>query len=52
MACGIVGGVLDSSAGFAWKTRELTESMARSAGKEIGVARDQRWLERHPIDYA
>lgn len=52
VACGIVGGAIGFVGGFAWKTRELTESMARSASKEIGVVRDRRWLERHPIDYA
>jgi len=37
---------------FSWKTRELTGSMAHNALKNVGVARDARWLERHPITYA
>jgi hypothetical protein len=38
--------------GLAWKTRELTASMGRSALKEMGTVRDQHWLQNHPIDYA
>jgi hypothetical protein len=38
--------------GLAWKTRELTASMGRSALKEMNAVRDQHWLENHPIDYA
>jgi hypothetical protein len=52
VACGIVGSAIGFVAGFAWKTRDLTEGMAHSAAKQIGVVRDQHWLERHPIDYA
>lgn len=52
LACGLLGGALGFLAGFGWKTRELAESMTRSAAKEMGTVRDQRWLDRHPIDYA
>jgi hypothetical protein len=52
VACGIVGSAIGFVAGFAWKTRDLTESMARSAAKQMTVVRDERWLDRHPIDYA
>ena len=52
VACGIVGSAIGFVAGFAWKTRDLTESMTRSAAKQMGLVRDQHWLERHPIDYA
>ncbi|MGC2107995.1 MAG: hypothetical protein WA655_00670 [Candidatus Korobacteraceae bacterium] len=52
VACGIVGSAIGFVAGFAWKTRDLTEGMAHSAAKQMGVVRDQHWLERHPIDYA
>jgi hypothetical protein len=52
VACGIVGSAIGFAAGFAWKTRELTESMAHSALKQINVVRDEHWLDRHPIDYA
>ena len=52
VACGLVGSAIGFVAGFAWKTRDLTESMAHSAAHQMGVVRDQHWLERHPIDYA
>jgi len=52
VACGLVGSAIGFLAGFAWNTRGLTESMTRSAGKEMRVVRDQHWLDRHPIDYA
>ena len=52
VACGLVGSAIGFLAAFAWNTRELTESMTRSAGKQIGVVRDQHWLDHHPIDYA
>jgi hypothetical protein len=26
--------------------------MAHSAVKQMNVVRDERWLDRHPIDYA
>jgi len=52
VACGLLGGAFGFLAGFGWKTRELTESMSRSAAEQIGTVRDQHWLETHPIDYA
>lgn len=51
-ACGVVGSAIGFVAGFAWKTRDLTESMAHSAFKQMNVVRDEHWLDRHPIDYA
>jgi hypothetical protein len=52
IACGLLGGACGFLAGFSWKTRDLAESMTRSAAKQIGSVRDQHWLARHPIDYA
>lgn len=52
LVVGAVGAAVGFFAGFSWKTRELTGSMAQGAMRNIGVARDERWLERHPIDYA
>jgi len=52
IACGFLGGAFGFLAAFGWQTRELAESMTRSAAKEIGTKRDQHWLELHPIDYA
>jgi hypothetical protein len=49
---GVAGTVIGLIVGLAWKTRELTASMGRSALKEIGTARDEHWLQTHPIDYA
>ncbi len=49
---GVVGTVIGLVVGLAWKTRELTASMGRSALKEMGTVRDEHWLQRHPIDYA
>lgn len=49
---GVMGSVIGLAIGLAWKTRELTASMGRSALKEIGTARDEHWLQKHPIDYA
>jgi len=52
LACGLLGGAFGFLAGFGWKTRELAESMTRSAAKQMGTVRDQHWLAEHPIDYA
>ncbi len=52
IACGLLGGAFGFLAGFGWKTRDLAESMTRSAAKQIGGVRDQHWLAQHPIDYA
>jgi hypothetical protein len=48
---GVAGGVIGFVAGFTWKTRELTASMARSALKEMGTVRDEHWIEKHPVNY-
>jgi len=52
IACGLLGGAFGFLAGFGWKTRDLAESMTRSAAKQIGNVRDQHWLAENPIDYA
>ena len=49
---GVAGSVIGLVVGLAWKTRELTACMGRSALKEMGQVRDQHWLQTHPIDYA
>jgi hypothetical protein len=46
--CGVIG----FGAGFAWASRRLTASMAGEVRRNIGRARDEHWLEEHPIDYA
>lgn len=52
VTCSVAGGAIGFVAGFAFKTRDLAESMTRSAAKQMGTVRDERWLNRHPIDYA
>jgi hypothetical protein len=49
---GVAGSVIGLVVGLAWKTRELTACMGRSALKEMGTVRDEHWLQNHPIDYA
>jgi len=49
---GGVGSALGFLAGFSWKTRKVTSSVACSAARELGKVRDSHWLELHPIDYA
>jgi hypothetical protein len=52
IAWSALGSAIGLCAGLAWKTRELTASMGRSSLKQMGMVRDEHWLERHPIDYA
>jgi hypothetical protein len=52
LALGVVGSLIGFFAGFTWKSRDLAGSMVEGAARGIGAARDQHWLERHPIDYA
>jgi hypothetical protein len=52
MVFGVIGGVLGFVAGFSWKTRSLSSTLADSAIKEVRRAKDEHWLERNPIDYA
>ena len=52
LAFGLVGAVIGLGAGLAWESRRLTASAAGGALKNIGRVRDERWLAKHPIDYA
>jgi uncharacterized membrane protein YeaQ/YmgE (transglycosylase-associated protein family) len=49
---GTLGSAVGFFAGFSWKTRNLTSSMAHGAARELRKVRDEHWLEQHPIDYA
>ncbi len=49
---GVTGSVAGFLAGFSWKTRTLTSTLARSAMHEVRRAKDEHWLETNPIDYA
>jgi hypothetical protein len=52
LAFGLLGGVIGFGAGIAWESRRLAASVAGGALKNIGKVRDERWLSKHPIDYA
>jgi hypothetical protein len=49
---GGLGSALGFFAGFSWKTRNVTSSVAHSAARELRRTRDEHWLELNPIDYA
>jgi hypothetical protein len=52
LAYGLLGCVVGLGAGFAWKSRHLSASVAGGAMKNIGKVRDEQWLHRNPINYA
>ncbi len=49
---GLMGAMAGFSAAVAWQSRRLAADAASGALKSMSRARDQHWLERHPIDYA
>ena len=52
LALSLLGGAIGLGAGVAWKNRHLTRCITSEALRSISKARDEHWLERHPIDYA
>jgi len=52
LAFGFAGWAIGLGASVAWETRGLTACVTNGALRNIGRLRDERWLERHPIDYA
>ena len=50
--CAIAGGALGFGAGFTWRTRRFAADVTCSALHGMDTIRDERWLERNPIDYA
>lgn len=52
LAWGVLGATLGFGFSLAWESRALTTSIASAAWRKITSARDEHWLERHPIDYA
>lgn len=52
LALGVAGSALGFCAGFSWKTRKLTSSLAHSAMREVRRVKDEHWLDKNPIDYA
>ncbi len=49
---GLLGGAIGFGAGLAWDNRKLTASVASGAWQSVNRTRDDRWLEKNPIDYA
>lgn len=49
---GLLGSVLGFAAGMAWCNRCLAASVVSGALKRVDIVRDERWLEKNPIDYA
>jgi hypothetical protein len=49
---GLVGSVLGFGAALAWSSRRYTGPAARRVMRNVNAARDARWLETHPINYA
>lgn len=52
LAYGLLGGAIGLGASLAWKSRRFTASVAGGAMRNMGKVRDERWLTKHPIDYA
>ena len=52
LVLGVAGSALGFCAGFSWKTRKLTSTLARSAVREVRRVKDEHWLDKNPIDYA
>jgi hypothetical protein len=52
LAFGLLGGAIGLSIALAWESRRLTASAAGGALRSMGRVRDERWLAKHPIDYA
>jgi hypothetical protein len=48
----MAGAALGFCAGWAWENRYLAKSIGRSTLRNIERAREEHWLENHPIDYA
>jgi len=51
-AFGLLGGAIGFGTSVAWENRRLAASVTHAALRNAGRARDEHWLERHPIDYA
>ena len=49
---GLLGGAVGFSAGLAWNTEPLAANVARRSLENTREVRDERWLQRHPINYA
>jgi hypothetical protein len=52
LVCALLGGAVGFGAGMIWQSRQLTASVATKSWKSVNKTRDERWLEKNPIDYA
>jgi len=52
LACAAIIGTIGFALGLAWESRSLAVSVVSGAWRKVGRARDERWLEKNPIDYA
>lgn len=48
----LFGGAIGLSAGLAWESRRITKMTAHEALENIHKARDEHWVEKHPVAYA
>jgi hypothetical protein len=48
----LVGGATGYGSGLAWKSRVFPTTIGRSVMRRVNAVRDERWLEKNPIDYA
>lgn len=52
VVAGAAGLLVGLGAAAAWTSRRFTREAGRAAAQRVGAARDARWLELNPIDYA
>jgi hypothetical protein len=52
LAFSLLGGAIGFGAAVVWGSRRLVASAAGGAAWSMGRVRDERWLARHPINYA
>ena len=52
LAFGLVGELIGFAAGLIWNTQGLAFNVTRRGIEYSRPLRDERWLERHPINYA
>ncbi len=48
---GLLGGAIGFGTAMAWESRELAESAASEALRNIHKVRDEHWVEKHPVAF-
>jgi len=48
----LCGSLIGLVCALSWGSRQLTASVASNAWQHVGMTRDERWLEKNPINYA